>query len=360
MSELPTVAVAMSGGVDSSVAAALLVERGYRVFGLMLRLWNEPGTEDDNRCCTPDAMALARRVAARLGIAFYALDVQDTFRSTVVQAFIDGYAQGLTPNPCLVCNRHIRWGFLLERARAMGADLMATGHYVRTQTGQDGQVRLLRGVDHAKDQSYVLSILNQDQLAHSLYPVGEYSKPEVRELAQKFDLPVAQRADSQDLCFLGKGDYRAFLARNAPGTVQPGPIVDSAGEVLGQHLGLANYTIGQRKGLGFSSSAPLYVINKDVRSNTLVVGPLEALGQRTLQASSVNWLSGAAPDGPFRAQVKIRYKAVEVWGTVTPQEGARARVEFEQPLRDITPGQRVVFYQDDVCLGGGMIQVAGG
>jgi tRNA-uridine 2-sulfurtransferase len=360
MSDRPTVAVAMSGGVDSSVAAALLVERGYRVIGLMLRLWNEPGAEDDNRCCTPDAMALARRVAARLGIPFYALDVQEPFRSTVVQAFIDGYAQGITPNPCLVCNRQIRWGFLLEHARAMGAELMATGHYARVRTGEDGQARLLRGMDAAKDQSYVLSILNQDQLSHSLFPVGEFTKPEVRELASKFNLPVASRADSQDLCFLGKGDYRAFLARHAPETARPGPIVDPYGKVVGEHQGLANYTIGQRKGLGFSSPAPLYVIHKDVRQNTLVVGPVEALGHSTLEAAAVNWIAGAAPEGPFRAQVKIRYKAAEVWATVYPQAGERARVEFDQALRDITPGQRVVFYQDEACLGGGSIQAAGG
>lgn len=350
----------MSGGVDSSVAAALLVERGYRVFGLMLRLWNEPGAENDNRCCTPDAMALARRVSARLGIAFYALDVQEVFHSTVVQAFVEGYAQGVTPNPCLICNRHIRWGFLLEHARAMGADLMATGHYARLRTGDDGLVRLLRGVDTAKDQSYVLSILNQEQLAHTLYPVGEYSKPQVRELAHQYNLPVATRADSQDLCFLGKGDYRSFLARNAPGIIKPGPMVDPQGVVVGEHQGLANYTIGQRKGLGLSSAEPLYVIHKDVRSNTLVIGPLEALGQRTLEAVSVNWIAGAAPQGPIQAQVKIRYKAVEVPATVTPLAGERARVEFGQPLRDITPGQRVVFYQDDVCLGGGTIQAVGG
>jgi tRNA-specific 2-thiouridylase len=350
----------MSGGVDSSVAAALMVERGYRVIGLMLRLWNEPGTESENRCCTPDAMALARRIAARLGIPFYALDVQDTFRATVVQAFIDGYAQGLTPNPCLVCNRHIRWGFLQEHALALGADYLATGHYARLRSEEDGRVKLLRGMDTAKDQSYVLSILNQEQLKHTFYPVGEYTKPEVRELARKFDLPVATRADSQDLCFLGKADYRGFLARHAPQTVQPGQIVNPAGEVVGQHQGLANYTIGQRKGLGLYSPEPLYVIRKDVGTNTLVVGPQEALGQRALLAGGIHWISGDAPAGALRVQVKIRYKATEVWGTVLPQAPDRVRVEFDQSLRDITPGQRVVFYQDEVCLGGGAIQSAGG
>ncbi len=356
MSEMPTVAVAMSGGVDSSVAAALLVERGYRVIGLMLRLWSEPGAEEDNRCCTPDAMALARRVAAQLGFPFYALDVQERFREEVVQSFIDGYSQGLTPNPCVICNRQIRWGFLLERARAFGADFMATGHYARVQQGPAGSYQLLRGLDPAKDQSYVLSVLGQDQLAHTLFPVGEYHKPAVRELAQRFGLPVASRPDSQDLCFLGSRDYRDFLARHAPQTVRPGPIVNAAGVEVGQHQGLANYTIGQRKGLGVASPVPLYVIRKDVATNTLVVGLEDELGRKELEVGAINWISGEPPAEPLRVQVKIRYKAVEAWAVVTPLEDCRARVAFDQPLRDITAGQRAVFYQGEICLGGGTIQ----
>ena len=371
LSPMPTVAVAMSGGVDSSVAAALLVERGYRVIGLMLRLWNEPGAEEDNRCCTPDAMALARRVAARLGFPFYTLDVQERFRETVVQAFIDGYSQGITPNPCVVCNRSIRWGFLLERARAFGADYLATGHYARLRDGEDGRFQLLRGVDASKDQSYVLSVLGQEQLAHTMYPLGEYHKTQVRELALRFDLPVASRPDSQDLCFLGQRDYRDFLARHAPETTRPGPIVTLDGEVIGQHQGLARYTIGQHKGLGGSLGAAfgtevtqtgearprrVFVIRKEAASNTLVVGLLEALGNQELRAGDVNWISGAPPAEPLRAQVKIRYKAQEAWAEVEPLPGGRARVVFDHPLRDITAGQRVVFYQGEVCLGGGTIQ----
>lgn len=355
-SQPPTVVVAMSGGVDSSVAAALLVERGYRVIGMMLRLWSEPGSEADNRCCTPDAMNLARRVAAKLDIPFYALDVQERFREVVVQSFIDGYVQGVTPNPCAACNREIRWGFLLDRARAFGADYLATGHYARLEHDPDGQVRLLRGLDPAKDQSYVLSVLTQDQLRQTLFPIGEYPKAEVRALAQHYKLPTATRADSQDLCFLANRDYRGFLARHAPEALKPGPIVSPAGQVIGQHQGLAFYTIGQRKGLGVASPEPLYVVRKDLKQNTLVVGREEDLGQRELLAGSVNWIAGMPPAGPVRVTAKIRYRAVEAPARVTPWEDGRVQVTFDAPLRDITPGQRVVFYKEETCLGGGTIQ----
>lgn len=351
----PTVVVAMSGGVDSSVAAALLVERGYRVIGMMLRLWSEPGMEEENRCCTPDAMAMARRVAAGLSIPFYAVDAQERFYDGVVQSFIEGYVQGVTPNPCIACNRFIRWGFLLERARAFGADYLATGHYARLDR-QGETVRLLRGIDLAKDQSYVLSALTQNQLRQSLFPIGEFAKPRVRELARQFNLPVADRADSQDLCFLARRDYRDFLARHAPQAIHPGPIVNSVGQVVGEHQGLAFYTIGQRKGLGIASPEPLFVLRKELQSNTLVVGPAAELGQCELSAEAVNWISGRPPSGEVRVQAKIRYKAAEAWAMVTPDGDDKAHVTFDQPLRDITPGQRVVFYQDEECLGGGTIQ----
>ena len=276
------VAVAMSGGVDSSVAAALLVEQGYRVIGIMLRLWSEPGCEDLNRCCTPQAMSLARQVAAHLGIPFYVLDAKQPFRATVVEAFFEGYARGVTPNPCLVCNRRIRWGFLLEHARALGAERFATGHYARLRRLPDGTVQLLKGRDAAKDQSYVLAMLSQEQLQRTLLPIGEYTKAEVRALAERFGLPVAQRPDSQDLCFLAGQDYRDFLARHRPDTLRPGPILTPDGQEIGRHRGLAFYTIGQRKGLGLAAPRPLYVLDKDPARNALIVGPAEALGRRAL------------------------------------------------------------------------------
>lgn len=353
---MPTVVVAMSGGVDSSVAAALLVQQGYPVIGMMLRLWSEPGSECDNRCCTPDAMAQARRVAALLDIPFYAIDAQQTFRDTVVQAFLDGYAQGITPNPCLVCNRQVRWRFLLQRALALGADYLATGHYVRLQRDAYGHTSLYRGADQHKDQSYVLHVLNQAQLKHALFPLGDYTKPQVRELAHAFNLPVAERADSQDLCFLGKGSYRDFLSRHAPQTQEPGPILDQQGNPLGQHDGLANFTIGQRKGIRIAASQPYYVLGKDVATNSLIVGPQEALGGTDLYANQVNWLDSIPPDRPKRLQVKVRYKAQAAWGLVTPIGEDRVQVNFEQPVRDITPGQAAVFYEDERCLGGGIIQ----
>jgi tRNA-uridine 2-sulfurtransferase len=356
MGSKPKVVVAMSGGVDSSMAAVLLVEQGYDVIGMMMRLWSESGKEADNRCCTPDQMALARRVSARLGIPFYAVDAQQVFHQQVVHYFIEGYSQGITPNPCLVCNRHIRWEFLLQRALAIGADYMATGHYARLGRDALGRIQLLRAVDASKDQSYVLHVLGQEQLTHALFPLGEFTKQQVRQMAREYKIPSAERPDSQDLCFLGHGDYREFLARHAGEQVQKqGLIVNTAGEQLGQHQGLAFYTIGQRKGLGIASPEPLYVLAKDMGQNILVVGRKDELGQRQLTAVGVNWVSGDAPIQPFRAQVKIRYKALEAWAEVTPLEGRRAHVHFDEPLRDITPGQAAVFYQDGVCLGGGVI-----
>jgi tRNA-uridine 2-sulfurtransferase len=319
---MPKVVVAMSGGVDSSVAAALLKGQGYDVIGMMLRLWSEPGKEDSNRCCTPDSMAMARRVAAKLDIPFYVVDAKNVFRETVVQYFLDGYAAGVTPNPCLLCNRQIRWTFLLEHALALGADFMATGHYVRKRTTDDGQHQLLRAVDRSKDQSYVLHVLDQEKLSRALFPVGEYPKPEIRKMAEELGLPVYKRPDSQDLCFLAGEDYRHFIQRNAAEMLVPGEIVRRDGQSVGQHNGLANYTIGQRKGLGVASPVPLYVLGKDAATNVLIVGEADELGMDELSADDVNWISGKAPREPFRAEVKIRYTAREAWAQVRHSKAA--------------------------------------
>jgi len=348
------VVVAMSGGVDSSVAAALLKEQGYDVIGMMLRLWSEPGKEDSNRCCTPDSMGQARRVAAKLDIPFYVIDAKDVFHTTVVQYFLDGYARGETPNPCLICNRQIRWTFLLDHALALGADFMATGHYVRKQS-QNDSYQLLRAVDKSKDQSYVLHVLTQHKLKYALFPVGDYPKPEIRQIAERHGLSTASRKDSQDLCFLAGDDYRNFLQRNAGEILKPGEIVTRDGRSLGEHNGLANYTIGQRKGLGVASPVPLYVLGKNAASNTLVVGTQEELGSRELSARDVNWMSGEAPGEAFRAEVKIRYTAKEAAALVTPIEGRQVKVQFDTPQRDITAGQAAVFYQNDTMIGGGII-----
>lgn len=356
MSERKRVVIAMSGGVDSSVAAALLQQQGYEVIGMMMRLWSEPGSEAANRCCTPDAMALARRVSAKLGIPFYAVDAQDVFHNIVVNFFIDGYTKGVTPNPCLACNRHIRWEFLLKRALALGADFMATGHYARLHHDDQGCIQLLRAIDHNKDQSYVLHVLGQAQLSHARFPLGEFTKPQVRELARQFGLPVAERAESQDLCFLGNGDYRSFLLRNAPQIETPGPILTRDGQQLGEHQGLAFYTIGQRKGLGIASPEPLYVLGKDLQRNALIVGQRIELGSQELTAVNINWVAGRPPAASFQAQVKIRYKAQEAPAGVHLLDDHRAQVRFDEALRDITPGQAAVFYDGETCLGGGIIQ----
>jgi tRNA-uridine 2-sulfurtransferase len=350
------VVVAMSGGVDSSVAAALLVEQGHDVIGMMLRLWSEPGRDDSNRCCSPDSMALARRIASKLGIPFYVVDSREIFHTVVVQSFYDGYAKGITPNPCLACNREIRWKFLLDHALALGAEYMATGHYARVIETSPGTFALQRGKDSQKDQSYVLHILEQHQLAKALFPVGGYLKSEIRDLAAHYGLPVAQRPDSQDLCFLGGEDYREFLARNYPDANQPGPILSREGAHLGEHQGLAFYTIGQRKGLGIYSPQPCYFQSKDIRQNALIVCRKEELGHSILIAHNVNWISGQPLQSPTRLQVKIRYKAQEAWALVTLLKDGRVEVTFDTPLRDITPGQAAVFYQEDFCLGGGLIE----
>ncbi|MGA7608290.1 MAG: tRNA 2-thiouridine(34) synthase MnmA [Anaerolineales bacterium] len=350
------VVVAMSGGVNSSVAAALLKQQGYEVVGMMLRLWSEPGKEESNRCCTPDAMALARRVAAKLDIPFYVVDAKDVFRKTVVEYFLDGYARGETPNPCLMCNRQIRWEFLLNHALALEAEFMATGHYARTKKNESGRINLLRAVDKNKDQSYVLHVLNQAKLKRALFPVGDYTKPEIRKIAESFGLPTASRHDSQDLCFLTGDDYRNFLQRNAAEILKPGKIMRRDGEVVGEHSGLANYTIGQRKGLGISSAVPLYVLGKDATANTVIVGTQDELGSRELIAHDVNWISGESPSESFRAEVKIRYTAKEAEALVMPLVDGQVKVQFDAPQRDITAGQAAVFYQGEALLGGGLIQ----
>ncbi len=352
----PRVVVAMSGGVDSSVAAALLTHQGYEVIGMMMRLWSEPGSEVDNRCCTPEAMAMARRVSAQLGIQFYTVDAQDEFYSQVVEYFIDGYAQGITPNPCIACNRHVRWNFLLNRALSLGADFFATGHYARLNYNDDGRIQLLEAVDRDKDQSYVLHGLGQEQLAHTLFPLGIYTKTQVREMAREFDLPVAERSDSQDLCFLAGNDYRPFLLRHAPLVNYPGPIMNMDGQSIGKHHGLAFYTIGQRKGLGISAREPLYVVAINREKNSVIVGSKNEVYGTELTAAELNWISVETLEQPMRVKARIRYLHQEADAVITPLVGNRVQVKFAEPQMAITPGQAVVFYDGDEVVGGGVIK----
>jgi tRNA-specific 2-thiouridylase len=342
--------VAMSGGVDSSVAAALLVEQGFDVTGVMLRLW----AEDENRCCSLRAVEDARAVAERFGIGFHLVDYEAEFQACVVHHFVAEYSRGRTPNPCLTCNRQIRFGRLLRHVQAMGADFMATGHYARI-TELDGVLGLQRGVDPYKDQSYVLYMLEQDQLQKLLFPVGSYTKAQVREMASRRNLPVADKDESMEICFVTDDDYRRFLREHAPQAVQPGPILSTSGEEIGRHQGLPCYTVGQRRGLGIAAPEALYVLRLDVVRNALIVGTKRELGRRTLLAEDVSYIAGEPPEGPVRVQAKIRYRALLADATWTPLDKGRARVAFDEPLRDITPGQAVVAYQDELVLGGGTI-----
>jgi len=350
------VAVALSGGVDSAVACALLVEQGYEAVGLMMRLWAESGVDRSplNRCCSLDAMDDARAVCRHLGIPFYAINYELPFIDRVVTPFVADYSRGLTPNPCLACNRQLKFGLLLQRALALDARYLATGHYARVGQAQDRFV-LLRGRDRDKDQSYALYMLGQDELGHVLFPVGGMRKDEVRSVAEDLALPVADKPESQEICFIPDDDYRRFLQSRIPEAFRPGPIVDRAGHVLGQHQGLPCYTIGQRKGLGIAAPEPLYVLEIDVAHNTLVVGTGRELGRQALLAEEVNWVAGMAPARPVQASVKIRLHGKEAPATVVPLPGERARVVFEEPQRDITPGQAAVFYDGETVLGGGRI-----
>ena len=357
-----TVVVAMSGGVDSSVAAALLTERGYRCIGVMMRLWAEvaSGEGSGNKCCDEESVDDARRVADQLGMPFYLINVERPFKEKVVDLFIDGYTAGLTPNPCLACNRHIRFDYLLNYARRLGARYLATGHYARLRRQADGSVHLLRGMDARKDQSYVLSMLGPAELSDLIFPVGDYAKDEVRRMAAARSLPIHSKHDSMDLCFVVDDDYRRFLTQWAPGAMTPGEIVDVGGRVLGLHRGLPNYTVGQRKGLGLSgTAAPLYVVALDRSRNRLVVGPAEALGRTELLASGVSWTLGRPLAAGSRVQCQIRYTGRPLDCAVCPQPDGSARVLFDAPARGITPGQGAVFYDGVHCLGGGLIAHAG-
>ena len=357
MAEKAKVVIAMSGGVDSSVAAALLIESGYSVTGMMLKLWSDDCSEAENACCPPEAIAQARQVASLIGIPFYVLDARKIFKDQIVDQFIDGYGKGITPNPCFFCNRSIRWGFLLERGLDSGADKFATGHYARVEES-NGKYLLKKGVDAKKDQSYILSGLNQYQLAHTLFPLGSLTKPEVRDLARKFDLPVAEKHDSQDLCFVGNGGYRDFLNRHAPGLFLPGNIRRLNGEIVGTHAGLANYTIGQRKGLGAGFSEPVYVIDKNTTTNELIIGFAGELGRSRFNVINPHWISGESPDLPLDCEVKIRYKAAIMKAKIFKASDTSVNIVVESPLRDITPGQIAVFYDSDTVIGSGMIMTS--
>jgi tRNA-specific 2-thiouridylase len=348
MRTIPTdasVLTALSGGVDSAIAAALLVEQGHTVIGAMLQLWGEKAAPAINR---------ARRVTEHLGIPFRLIEAQEVFRARVMDYFIAEYAAGRTPNPCVLCNRFVRFDLLTDQRAALDMDLLATGHYARVRQVRD-RYHLLRGRNRHKDQSYFLHQLTQEQLAQVVFPLGERTKEEVRRLARERDLPVADQAESQDVCFAIGDDYRRFIAQEAPELMQPGPIRDPSGRVLGQHQGLPGYTIGQRKGLGISASEPLYVLAIEPENNALIVGPADELGQDKCIIEDLHIISAEMPAEPFRATAKIRYRARPAAATVTPLPSQRAHIHFDETQRDITPGQFLVLYQGEIVLGGGTI-----
>jgi tRNA-specific 2-thiouridylase len=350
------IVVAMSGGVDSSVAAALLAEQGHDVIGVSMQLYDQSeGQTGFGTCCTIDDLHDARRVAAAIGIPHYILNFENRFDEQVVSNFIREYAAGRTPIPCAHCNSDLKFATLLERALGFGADALATGHYARVERREDGEFVLRRGADAGKDQSYFLFSLTQEQLARAAFPVGHLDKDTVRGQAHRLNLRVASKPDSQEICFVPDGDYAAFIERAAPGLKRPGTIVDRDGEVLGAHAGVHRYTVGQRKGLGLSSSAPLYVLEIRSGASEVVVGPREALGRNTLVASQVNWVSGAAPSDWLRVTAQIRHRHDAAPGRVRATDQGRAELEFDEPQSAITPGQAVVFYNGDVVLGGGWI-----
>ena len=350
----------MSGGVDSSVAAALLAEEGHDVVGLSMRLYDSSHpSESWGSCCTLDDLQDARRVASVVGFPHYIFNFERQFQDTVVSNFVREYAAGRTPLPCAHCNSDLKFTTLLERAQGLGATQVATGHYARIDRSADGRVLLKRGADPSKDQSYFLFSLTQDQLAHANFPVGDLPKSAVRAHARRLGLVVADKPDSQEICFVPDGDYASFVERREPVLSHGGAIVNEEGRQVGTHGGVHRFTVGQRKGLGLSSTAPLYVLRIDADTSTVTVGARSALERTRLTASGVNWISMEAPAAPVRVTAQIRHRHQPGAGSVVAlDDGSRAEMIFDEPQIAITPGQAVVFYSGDTVVGGGWIDGA--
>ena len=348
--------IAMSGGVDSSVAAFLSKQAGYECIGVTMKLFQneDVGVNRARTCCSLDDVEDARSVARRLGIPYYVFNFSSDFKSQVIGRFIATYESGATPNPCIDCNRYLKFDRLFQRARELGCEAVVTGHYARIEM-QDGRYVLKKALDGSKDQSYVLYSLTQEQLAHVRFPLGELSKSEVRSIAEAQGFCNAEKPDSQDICFVPDGDYAAFLERYAGKPYPSGDVLDLSGQVIGQHRGAVRYTIGQRRGLGFALNEPIYVCRKDMAANTVTVGPEQALFSRELWADDMNWISIDQLSKPTRGYAKIRYRQTEQPATVYPDENGKIRILFDNPQRAVTAGQAVVLYDGDTVVGGGVI-----
>lgn len=351
------VLAAMSGGVDSSVAAAIL-KKEYEVSGVTLRMFDNEdiGINGESTCCSLDDVEDARSAAIRLGIDFYVFNFGDLFRKCVIDSFNCAYIAGATPNPCILCNRFIKFDALLGRAEALGYDYLATGHYVRKRYDEStGRYQLLKGLDETKDQSYVLYGMTQHQLEHTLFPIGEMTKQQTRETAAQLGLCNAEKPDSQDICFVPDGDYAAFIERYTGKKFPDGDFIDKDGKVLGKHKGIIRYTIGQRKGLGIALGAPAYVVDKSIDNNTVTLGSNEDLFSDTAIGTDVNWVSVECPDSPIRVSARVRYNQKEQPATLYPLENGDIRVVFDKPQRAITPGQAVVCYDGELLLCGATV-----
>lgn len=356
--EQRTVVVGMSGGVDSSVAAYLLKKQGYQVIGVTMQIWQdeeEAVLEENGGCCGLSAVDDARRVANRLDIPYYVMNFKSEFKEKVIDYFVDEYAHGRTPNPCIACNRYVKWEALLERSLSIGAEYIATGHYARVVCLENGRYALKRSATLAKDQTYALYNLTQEQLKRTLMPVGEYTKDEIREIAKECELLVADKPDSQDICFVPDGDYASYIEQTAGITMNPGNFVDASGNVLGTHKGIVHYTVGQRKGLGLALGYPAFVTEIRPDTNEIVIGTKEDSIVRVVHANQINFMSVATITEPVRVFAKIRYNHRGAWATLEKTGEDEVVCTFDEPQGAPAPGQALVFYDGDIVMGGGSI-----